>query len=159
MSTVRPWSEIIDEAEERGGFTHDEKMLSGEWSTCPCGQQDPCIPRDDAFNGVPEDHELSELGVEFCVAVVEGDFDRARKAIEKIESRAVIVLAQVLRKEYDDAVAAWEAAGHPDRPDVSPYENFTTEDEHPTIAAKQRSWNALCEYCDANGLDPREIPQ
>jgi len=88
------WDKIIDAADARGGFTDINKARAADWETCPCGEQDPRIPRD-SDEGYPLDHQLLELGLEFAAAVESDDVAYARTLLAAIERRAAEVLARL----------------------------------------------------------------
>jgi hypothetical protein len=110
---MKNWHERIQEAEERGGFTGGDYDLANSWTTCACGEQDPRIPRygcaalpeeteemmmeagSRISPNAPKDMELSNLGIQFTDAVLNDDTDLARDLIQRIEVRAIQVLAEL----------------------------------------------------------------
>ncbi len=92
------WHERIDAAEKRGSFTDEDQDLANNWVTCPCGEQDPRIPRaESAFHscGMPLDDELADLGADFSDAVDDNDFIYCRTLLGEIEVRAAIILKEI----------------------------------------------------------------
>lgn len=92
------WTEAIDAAEKRGGFTEEDKDNAREWPTCACGQQDERIPREEY--GSPKDQQLAGDGVSFDQAVWFDDLDLAREVMGRIEARAAVVLAK--QEEHEE---------------------------------------------------------
>lgn len=93
------WSKRIIAAEGRGGFKsllcegQSDFVLSDNWKTCPCGRQNPWIPRD--FNDAPIDRKLRKYGRIFGLAVNKHNFMLAATLLVKIEKRSAEVLAEI----------------------------------------------------------------
>lgn len=85
------WSkERFAEARKRGYFTAPENGKASEWTTCACGQQDGRIARNS--DGAPVDRDLQKLGLDFVDAVNSDDFDEAESLLQRIETRAAVVI-------------------------------------------------------------------
>lgn len=91
------WGKRIIDAEARGSFNREDEKLADNWTTCACGRQDDCIPRD--IDGAPLDSRLEELGMRFG-DIIEGSkaFVATTKTLIAIEKRAKEVL-KTLPKE------------------------------------------------------------
>ena len=93
------WGKRIIRAEKRGDFFKYERTDAFEWTTCACGFQDERIPRyKDGERGndyEPKDAQLSRLGGNFYVAVLENKFLLAAKRLIRIEIRAAKILKEL----------------------------------------------------------------
>jgi hypothetical protein len=87
------WHQRIDAARKRGSFTQEDKILSGDWPDCACGEQDPRIKR--GLNGRPLDSRLFGYGVQFDIFVNEHKFDMAEIMLLHIEKRAGEILVSL----------------------------------------------------------------
>ncbi len=87
------WHTRIAEARERGEFTSVDKLLSSDWMTCACGEQDKGIERDSS--GLPVDEELSGLGADFYVYVGNDEVDSAERMLAAIERRSFELINKI----------------------------------------------------------------
>lgn len=69
---------------------------SSFWTTCACGNQCAIIPRQ--ATGSPLDDELTELGVNFCGNIADGEWRQAHETLRQIEARAAILIAEELAR-------------------------------------------------------------
>lgn len=80
------WFDRIEAARERGHFTDEDREKAEDWTTCACGEQDPCIARSD--QGDPVDRRLRSLGIHFAGFVGVDAYDDALLTLHRIEARA-----------------------------------------------------------------------
>jgi len=103
MSKHTPyWTRVINNAikrkdEGRVPFTREHDRRAMNWVTCACGQQDPRLHDED---GRPRDPELEILACTFAGYVDEagGDPRQAMETLLEIEARAVVLLAEMEKK-------------------------------------------------------------
>lgn len=88
---VNWWAIIADGQRTGRESTLEEHMLSGSYVTCACGQQCDKIPRF-AHSGVPKDRVLSNLGLDFCSAIVDSEWSLAQDLLLLIEKRSSLLL-------------------------------------------------------------------
>lgn len=102
------WDEIIDDAEQRGAFTDQQKFEATVWTTCAVGEclstrtetreavgrsdkeaLDRAFDRAHAFSANLahwNDSPLFDLGIEFCGAVKADNFHAARTILASIRA-------------------------------------------------------------------------
>lgn len=90
----KSWWRIIDEAEARRNLADGEFRLACDYVTCACGHQDPRIPRDPE-TACPLDDTLADLGLDFPDALMDREWDAARRILAKIEKRSTEILYEL----------------------------------------------------------------
>jgi hypothetical protein len=94
------WGERVVKARVRGGFTADDRVQAGRWSTCAVAELarrwGPQVVRLD--DGRPVDATFSDLGTSFFAAVLGNDVARAEATLAEIEDQAALTFrAAVVR--------------------------------------------------------------
>jgi len=86
------WGTIIIQAEQVGAFSEEAREMARSWQTCACGQQDPRLHDK---NSIPLDLVHIKLGQAFSNAVEDDKFLEAALNLINIESRSIVLLAQL----------------------------------------------------------------
>ncbi|MGK0464816.1 hypothetical protein [Clostridium sp.] len=87
------WYKYLDSSEAiKQKYFTDALSKSCDWVTCACGQLCNLLPKDDCK--VPKDHELANLGVDFCDLIELCEWEEAIKTLDQIEIRTKFLLEQ-----------------------------------------------------------------
>ena len=93
------------------GFTEQDRAMSEDWATCPCGQAGS-IPRDWSKNqdlgvvGRPVDRQLSSLGMKFNHAVWKNHVDCAMVIYRSIQRRAAELAEEQSSSENSEKITS-----------------------------------------------------
>ena len=94
------WSERIDRAEERGGFTAQDRRDAHSWAFCAVGEAMGWNDKanTEKVNGTPEpvQLELNALGTHFYVAVTGNNTEVARNIHRRIHELMSVDLPMVI---------------------------------------------------------------
>jgi hypothetical protein len=112
VGPAKTWDTVIDDAQERGAFTREERVESATWSTCAVGECvdsraetydavargdvraiDAAFKRSIAFVNDHLSDPIHNLGCRFCEAVYTDNFDLARRVLASIREEYAVIIA------------------------------------------------------------------
>lgn len=101
------FAQLIKVIETGDDLPADVAKKATRWQDCACGTQDPRIPRytgkeadsnRDAWEGMPKDMKLAELGLVFNREVGDRNYPMALVTLLRIEERSGEILADLYKK-------------------------------------------------------------
>lgn len=98
---MKYWHRVLARARERKAaglpaFTRGQEARADNWQTCACGLQDRRLFKLSAFNWhAPDNLELSNLGIQFTVAVLHERVYDAKRLLDRIDKLAAKLLHQM----------------------------------------------------------------
>ena len=87
------WGTLIIAAEQDRGFSGLDRKLSGQWTTCACGEHAKGVDLD--LHGAPKDDQLRKLGSRFAHNVTYNSYNRAARILIDIEERVGQLLGEI----------------------------------------------------------------
>lgn len=98
------WNKALANPPDYGSPDYDNLyILSGDWTTCACGNECAIIPRykQDSLRfakGQPKDEALADLGHRFHNQITMAEWEDAKETLQAIEARSAILIQQELAK-------------------------------------------------------------
>ena len=87
------WYAYLNASKEiKENFSDKAEDLSGNWTTCACGQVCDVLPKN--YDKAPTDYEANILGNDFCELIFSQDWENAKNTLDKIEARTIFLLQQ-----------------------------------------------------------------
>ena len=88
------WNQFLENPPLFSSEKHlDACDLSCEWVTCACGNLCDIIPRNRI--GAPKDYHLEKLGMMFHQFIDDGEWQKAKETLAKIEKRSEELIAKL----------------------------------------------------------------